>query len=70
MKAAELLAHLTAYVAQSPENGHAEVKLALQDGAAYDIAGANDARGLVNEHFLILMPDMGSGIGVKTLRKM
>lgn len=66
MKALELHAHLTAYIAQSPDNGQAEVMIQQMDnGYCYTIIGANDAKGMgLGEHLLILVPG-GNPLGVK-----
>lgn len=67
MKAQELINNLTTYVNQAPNNSHAEVKLLSREGLIYDVEGGNDGRGMLNEHYLILVPNLGSGIGVKNL---
>lgn len=69
MKVLELIVALQNYSSQSPENGHADVRLLFADGIAYNIERGDDSRGLMNEHYLMLIPDLASGIGVKTVRR-
>lgn len=68
MKVSELISKLTAWEAQSPENGSAEVMLQFFDDMVYGIAGANDARGMNSSHFLIIVPDADAKIGVRKLK--
>lgn len=73
MKAAELHAHLSGYLAQNPANAEAEVVLKYPGGdAVFAIAGANDARGMVpGQHLLILLPDESKPpLGVRELKVM
>lgn len=66
VQVSEFIAKLTAYAAQSPENGSAEVMLQFADGLCYEIEKANDARGVPGEHFLILIPYLkGRRFGVR-----
>jgi hypothetical protein len=59
MKAAELHAHLSNYLAQAPDNCHAEVVLRDAHGEkVYGIAGANDARLMGGGIALIFIPDV------------
>lgn len=73
MKAAELHAHLSGYLAQSPANAEAEVVL-RQAGSdfVFGIAGANDAKGLIpGQHLLVLIPDESkTPVGVREMRVM
>lgn len=68
MKVSELIANLTTWAAQSPENSSAEVMLQFFDDMVYGIAGANDARGMGGQHLLIIVPDMNARIGVRELK--
>lgn len=70
MKASELHAHLSGYLAQAPQNGEAEVVLKYPGGeTVFGITGANDAKGMVpGQHLLILLPDETKFIGVRELR--
>lgn len=71
MKASELHAHLSGYLAQSPENSEARVVLKMANAdAVFDIAGANDAKGMIpGQHLLILLPDdTRPPLGVRELR--
>ncbi len=71
MKADELHAHLSGYLAQNPANAEAEVVMRqVGSDAVYGIAGANDARGMTpGQHLLILLPNPAVGLpGVKELR--
>lgn len=69
MKVTDLITHLTAYAAQSPENGSAEVLLQSFDEMCYGIAGANDGRGMSpGEHALIIVPDLKVKVSVKALK--
>lgn len=67
MKVSDLINHLTVYAAKSPENKHADVRLQFFDEMCYGIFGANDAKGMFNQHFLIIVPDTKEKIGVKAL---
>ncbi len=71
MKAAELHAHLSGYLAQSPQNAEAEVVLKYPGGdSVFSLVGANDARGITpGTHLLILLPG-GDPLGVRELRVM
>ncbi len=59
MKASELHAHLSGYLAQSPANGEAQVVLKMAGtDAVFDVFGANDAKGMIpGQHLLVLLPD-------------
>lgn len=69
MKAAELHAHLSNYLAQSPLNGDAEVVLRdAHSEKVYGIAGANDAHMMGGGHALILLPDVSkSAIEIRAM---
>ena len=69
MKVTDLINHLSAYAAKSPENGKAEVMIQFFDDMCYGILGANDARGVVpGQHMLIIVPDVKERIGVRELK--
>lgn len=71
VKAAELHAHLSGYLAQAPENAQADVVLKMVGAdAVFDIVGANDAKGIIpGQHLLILLPDENKPpLGVRPLR--
>lgn len=67
MNVRDLIEHLTAYAKKSPENQMATVMLQSFDEQCYGIAGANDAKGMYNQHLLIIVPDLRDKIGVKTV---
>lgn len=68
MNVKDLIEKLTMYATQSPENGKAEVMLQYFDDMVYGILGANDAKGMPGQHFLIVVPDSKDRIGVRELR--
>lgn len=71
MKASELHAHLSGYLAQSPQNAQADVVL-RQAGSdfVFGLAGANDAHGVIlGQHLLIFVPDeTAPPIGVREFK--
>lgn len=67
MKVQDLIDHLTTYAKKSPENPAATVMLQFFDEQCYGIIGANDAKGMYNQHFLIIVPDLRDKIGVKAI---
>lgn len=69
MKAAELHAHLSGYLAQSPLNAEAEVVLRDAHGAkVFVLAGANDAQVMGGSHLLILVPDTtNDGVEIRSV---
>lgn len=71
MKASELHAHLSGYLAQAPQNGEAEVVLRIPGtDTVFGLIGANDARGMMpGQHLLILLPDESKApLGVREMR--
>ncbi len=69
MKVRDLISHLQSYVAQSPENSHAEVRIQFFDDQCYGILGANNAKGVFDKsHMLVIVPDFKDKIGVKRMR--
>lgn len=68
MNVIDLITHLSSYAAKSPENGKADVKIQFFDDVCYGILGANDARGMPGQHFLIIVPDVKERIGVRELK--
>lgn len=71
MKTAELHAHLSAYLAQSPLNAQAEVVLRQAgNDFVFGLAGANDAHGVVpGQHLLVFIPDESQPpIGLREFR--
>lgn len=67
MNVAELIEKLTMYSVASPENGLAEVRILFPDGISYDIDRGEDARGMRNEHYLLLLPSGVGGVGIKSV---
>lgn len=66
MRVSELISQLVNYSTRSPENESAEVRITSPDGVTYGIAGANDARGIPGQHFLIFLPDLaGTRFGIR-----
>lgn len=66
----EFIKQLNTFVAQSPENGHAEVLLNYDGNICLDFARADDLRGLVGEHCLALFPNLnGRRIVIREMRK-
>lgn len=68
IKVQELINRLTEYAAKSPENGVAEVMLGSANEVVWEFGGANDAKGVMGGHILILVPDPnGKRFGVREL---
>lgn len=68
MKASELHAHLSGYLAQSPANAEAEVVME-HAGLVSGIRGANDAQLLGGQHLLVLLPDGAKEpLGIREVR--
>lgn len=67
MNVTDLIGHLKNFAAQAPENAGAEVRLQFFDDVTYGIAGANNARGMQDMHLLLIVPDLGDKLGVRSL---
>lgn len=68
MNVIDLIEHLAKFAKESPQNGHATVMLQGFDDMVYGIAGANNAKGMYGEHFLIIVPDLKQKVGVRTFK--
>lgn len=68
MNVIDLIEHLIAFAKASPENSHATVMIQSFDEMCYGIAGANNAKGMYGEHFLIVVPALNEKIGVKAFK--
>ena len=66
----ELIGHLTAFSAQSPENGSAQIMLNYDGDVCMAFGSAKDLRGLVGEHCLVFFPNMtGNRVIIREMGK-
>lgn len=68
MNVNDLILQLSNYAAQHPDNGNAQVRFQSPEGMqlTWAICGANDARGMPGQTYLVLLPDGGDGgLGIK-----
>lgn len=65
----ELIAKLSMYASQSPENGNAEIMMQYDHDVCFEFDRADDTRGMVpGEHFLIFVPNvLGKRIKVREI---